>query len=987
MDCLKRISKLRYISIVIGLSFLSFSIVGYAAAGYFQLHNIMSMAQKNIPNNRFFNDANLNLEAKEQNTGHVVNTTFSNDGGMGGCGITSTLIQYIYQNTGTADYSKNYIALNVYSQIMGFDPKAPFVGQKGYLNGTTGTNVAYPNTQYHRIIPSLYPAYLGLYNNGLNCGRWVEADFDKQICSDRNTPDGISKYCPSVSGLTYGGQKLFAYVHDSCEDNNGWCRDDAAHIDVNLNALNPPANYYLQWKFTKNPYYTDSKAASWFKDFWFAWFASPSRYWSYIATLNSENGVSNLIYNVGDPNNPAWINSHFLAGDNNVTWASGSNNGELWQIEPVNSSTDNVPPTNPLYQIRMFDSLGYPANHGTIYQFHLLFDDGTPGVGVAGYYLFYQGGLNVKPGTQNMTLLSPPQGNGQIILSFNNLLPGNVTLDSTQPNYLHPVIMSDDGYTWNPDQCTNNQCVYSKLPTTSTYHLFAHYIEEVSNDLTMRKVNDVLINSDNIIFPSGSTTLAYTLKSSDMNLSTLYAARVKIPLQFTTTSLTPINANLQAFFVPDTSKNILKNITSQTQGCFLNTYVNTVAAASRKKLASVGNNTICTLYYTVNKQSSFTSSGNPPAANFNVILPTHVGVDPVNYALASPYNAPIQITGYNPVNSSIPTAVGAPLANYALGAGTSRSFYLMLDGQSDAACLQNLDPLKGVSVSIGTSTTIALTKPDVPVETQLTPPTGVISTQVNLIPGANVSCLAMPAIATLSAGTLRPGVDVINPIRLLANPKSSPITQGIAATATGDAACLGGADTLLFANSSGVVASVPYTTSAIATNIGIKLTPGTYTITDKPFNISGGSCQLSAPTNVILQNNTYVPVTLKYKFSGNPSSACIAIASVPSSWPTGCNVVINLNSNSPLSNISLLWTKGLFEWSHAQVWGGEGNLVIPPNPTDNIAWALPSWVNGQGNTVGMTVLNDTAPTICSAFSSGAIKIICTGTPVTLDNIS
>lgn len=977
MDCNERRSLYRIIPLfVCGLYLLLLLISTRAlAAGYFKLHNIMSTAQKVIPANRFYNDANTNLQSRERNTGHVVNTTFANDGGMAGCGISSTLMEYIYQNSGTTNFGKNYIALNVYSQVMGFDPGAPLAGgAKGYLNGTNGTDVAYPNIRYHRNIPSLYPAYLGSYNNGLNCGRWVEANFDKEICYDRNTPEGISKFCPTVANLTYTNQKMIAYEFDSCEDNNGWCRDDAAHIDVSFNALIPPNNYYLQWKFIKNPYYTDPKAASWYKDFWLAWFATPSRYWSYVTILNAENGVSNMQFNVGSINNPLWINSHVLSGDNDVTWQSGSNNGQLWQIEPVNSITDLVPPENPLYQMRMFDVLGYPASHGTIYQFKLLFDDGTFGNGVAGYYFFYQGGARVKPGeqAQNMTLLSPPTGNGSIVVAFNTLLPSNVSLDSTQSNYLRPVLMSDEGYTWDPDRCENNQCFYSKLSTAINYHVFAHAIEDVSNDWTLRKVNDVTIHSANFAFPAGTTASKYDLQATDINLSTLYAGRVEVPLKFATTSQLPINGNLQALFIPNGSKNNLNHITAQTQGCFLNTYITNLTGET-------SNTTTCTLYYTVNRQANFSSTAKPPSAYFNVVMPTRVGYAPVNFALAQAYSYSVEVAGYNPQAATAPPSVSIPVAKYAQGTGDSRSLYLLLDPESDVDCLKNLDPVKGVTVTIGAKS-ITLNKADVPVETQITQGGGTLSAVVNLAAGAkNLSCQAMSAIVTTSADTLRPGVDTVDVIKLAAIPRTQAVLQGVAIVATGDSACMGIADTLIFSNNGNVSASVPYTVSVKSTNVGVNVPPANYTVADKPINVSGGSCQIINPPTVTIQNGIFVPLILQYQYVKTPAATCTAKVDVPSKWPPGgCNVVINLSSRAPLKDVRLSWIRGLYDWTRAEVWGGEGNLDIPANPTSDVSWALPSWINGQGQTVGMTINLDGTPSICDAFSNGSIHVNCGG---------
>ncbi|MDX1902178.1 MAG: hypothetical protein SFW66_09300 [Gammaproteobacteria bacterium] len=955
-----------------------------SSGGYFQLHNLMSAAQKNIPNNLLFNDSTFNLENKEKGTGNVINTQFANDGGMAGCGVTSTLMHYMYQianqpNGNLIDRSPNYIALNVYSQIMGFDPTAPFWGDpegsvKGYWTQTGGPlNVGYPNIPYHRVIPSLYPAYLGLFNNGLSCGRWIEANFDTQSCLDRTTPTGISKFCPNVGSLSYTGEKIQGYVFDSCEDNNGWCRDDAPHIDVNVSAFKNPANYYLQWKFIRNPYYADTQAPAYLKDVWLAWFGQASKYWSYVAILNAENGISTMQYNIGDLNSPTWIHSHVLAGDNNITWVSSSNNGQLWQIEPVNSLTDTAPANNPTYQMRMFDYLGYPSNHGAIYQFSLLFQDGTLGQDVGGFSLFYQGGLRVKPGaqTQNMTINYPSTGNGKIILSFNTLLPGDVSLDITKSNYIRPVLISDEGYAYDPTQCTtaNNQCTFSGLPTATAYHLFAHAVLDVSNDLTLRKVNDVSIYSNAIKF-NGQSTVSYSLSASELNLSTLYSARIAIPLKFATTSTTSMNGNLQALFVPDPTKNNVYHVTAQTQGCFLNTYVNNLGTY-------YGNTTICTVYYTANHLKNFTAT--TPPAFFKVILPSHVGISPVNYALTTTYYYAAQVTGYNP--PATPTVLTAPIANYIQSTAVSRSLYVLLDPQSDSNCLQNLDPATGVSVTLGNTPAFTITTSDVPIEKQISQSISNITTQVNLKSGTSLNCQPMLAIVPNSTGALVPGYDVVEVIKLVAFPVAQPpqpTTQGIAATATGGTQCLGATDTLLFSNSGSTAATVPYLTNALPTNVGVKVNPGNYTISDKPFNVAGGTCQLITSPTVTIQANTYTPVTLNYQFTKSPSSTCTAVAKVTGTWPNGCTVQFSLSSTAPLSGVTLSWQKGAYNWNNVQIWSGEGSLTIPTSATGNVTWLLPSWVSGQGSSVGLNINNDDTPAICTAFGNTTIVIGCSG---------
>jgi len=951
-----------------------------ASSGYFQLHNLMSAAQKSIPSGLYYNDALLTLEATERGSGHVVNTQFSNNGGMAGCGVTSTMMAYMYQNA-SPNLSNNYIALNVYSQINGFDPNAPFWGDpegmvKGYL--TQGSNIAYPYTPYHRQIPSIYPSLGGLYNNGLNCGRWVEADFDTQFCQDRTSATGISKYCPGVTGLTYAGQKIQAYVFDSCEDNNGWCRDDAAHLDVNPLAFTSPNNYYLQWKFITNPYYSNATAPAALKDVWLAWFSEASKYWSYVAILNAENGISAVEYNIGSLTGPTWIGSHVLGGSNDVTWSSTSNNGQLWQVEPVNALTDAAPASNPTYQMRLFDVYGYPANHGAIYQFELLFQDGTLGQSVSGYYFFYQGGSTVKTGSQpqNMTILAAPTGAGQITVNFNQLLPSNVSLDATQSSYLRPVVITNDGYSYDPSSCTQTQCVYTSLPTGKTFYVFAHAIEDVSNDLTLRKVNDVGIHSATVSFPGSSTSATLSLQSTDINLSTLYSARIQIPLQFATTSNTAINGNLQALFVPNASKNAANNITAQTQGCFLDTYVNTNTGSP----TWYGNYSTCTVYYTVNNQSAFPTTTTPPTAYFNVLLPLNVGISPVSYSLASAYNNPVQVTGYNPATGALPVTVPAPVANYGAGTGSSRSLYLILDPNSDASCLQNLNPVLGVSISVGGTAFATLATAGTPVETQISAATGNMTATANMVSGSSVSCVPMFAIVP-SSNPLQPGTDVIDVIKLVAQPVATPpapTTQGIAATATGATPCLGATDTLIFSSNGSVAASAPWTTSATATNVGVNASAGTYTVSDSAFNVPGGSCKLASTLTVTLQSNTYTPVTLNYQYTQTPGSTCSATATVTGTWEGGCTIQFALTASTPLSNVSLSWAKGAWNWNNVQIWSGQGSLVIPSGSTGNVSWALPSWVNAQGSSVGMNIQNDTTPLICSAFGAKSIIIGCSG---------
>ena len=109
----------------------------------------------------------------------------------GGCGIPQA-------NLDTPDF----IALNVY-------------------------NTPRDYTMYTRPLTGADAAKTGMWDNGHNCGRWVQVTIS-DYCNGINDGAVNSAFCRNGAYVAdkYNGAVLNMIVADSCGDPNGWCRDD-----------------------------------------------------------------------------------------------------------------------------------------------------------------------------------------------------------------------------------------------------------------------------------------------------------------------------------------------------------------------------------------------------------------------------------------------------------------------------------------------------------------------------------------------------------------------------------------------------------------------------------------------------------------------------------------------------------------------------------------------------------------------------------------
>lgn len=151
----------------------------------------------------------------------------------GACGVPESVL--------AEEDALDYVALNVFDAPGNYQPPGDF--GKRPLEGT--------NAQW-----------LGAYDNGRNCGRWLEVELGDD-CKVANGGEAGSPICGGGTGWqadALNGAKLFAIVTDQCTDNNAWCRDNASHLDLHTPALNHfklPSGAYIP------PYATESNG-SWY---------------------------------------------------------------------------------------------------------------------------------------------------------------------------------------------------------------------------------------------------------------------------------------------------------------------------------------------------------------------------------------------------------------------------------------------------------------------------------------------------------------------------------------------------------------------------------------------------------------------------------------------------------------------------------------------------------------------------------------------------
>lgn len=239
----------------------------------------------------------------------------------GGCGLPQADLD-----------SQDFVALNVFD--------------------TPGDYGAFP-----RPVPPSMANILGMFDNGLNCGRYVQVTIGDN-CTGINDGAQNEPFCRNGSFVpdADNGATLTMVVADSCADANAWCRDDPFHLDLHQDSLNRfqlngapvgdlfPAhwnNRHISWQFVPAPDYTG--------DIKIGFLQGAQPFWGATSISHLPNGIHGVQY--------------FANG----TWQDATMDGDMGEsyvLAPtVTGGTE--------FQIRVVSADDTMLNDGRVYTFSL----------------------------------------------------------------------------------------------------------------------------------------------------------------------------------------------------------------------------------------------------------------------------------------------------------------------------------------------------------------------------------------------------------------------------------------------------------------------------------------------------------------------------------------------------------------------------------------------------------------------------------------
>ncbi|MBE1495953.1 hypothetical protein H4696_003053 [Amycolatopsis lexingtonensis] len=302
----------------------------------------------------------------------------------GGCGLPQDVLD-----------SPDFVALNVYN--------------------TPGDYSFYP-----RPIPPSQAAKIGLWDNGRNCGRFVQVTIG-DYCTGVNDGAPGQPFCRNGSWVTdgYAGARLTMVVADSCGDANAWCRDDPGHLDLSTASLNRfvkdgvpvgdmnPAhwnNRQVSWSYVPAPGYTG--------DLKLGFLQGAQRYWTAIAVSHLPNGVHGV---------------EFLGADGSWQQAQpDSDLGEAFIIGPTATA-------GTAYAIRVRDADDALVNDGRVYRFTLP-DQCLSGCAAAYTPIGYTTGTGTTTTTTPTTTTSPAGASCAVTSAVTSSWNGGHQLEFTVKN-------------------------------------------------------------------------------------------------------------------------------------------------------------------------------------------------------------------------------------------------------------------------------------------------------------------------------------------------------------------------------------------------------------------------------------------------------------------------------------------------------------------------------------------------------------------------
>jgi len=284
-------------------------------------------------------------------------------------------------------------------------------------------------TNLPRPIPAADASEIGMFDNGLNCGRWVQVTIGN-YCTGVNDGAPNEPFCRGGSWVSdqYNGATLDFVVADSCDDGNAWCKDDPYHVDLAQASLNqfvlngqPVGNMYpdhwnnrqVTWQFISAPNYTG--------DIDIGAIQGAQPYWPAVAISHLPNGITGVEYYA----NGAWSNAQM-----------DSDMGDDYIIAP----TTGAGTAGSQYQIRVVDASGNLVNDGEVYNFTLPAGC-TDGCSAAYTPISYttSTGVTSTPSpspspTASPTSTSQPASGCTLTSSVTNSWPGGYQLQLTVSN-------------------------------------------------------------------------------------------------------------------------------------------------------------------------------------------------------------------------------------------------------------------------------------------------------------------------------------------------------------------------------------------------------------------------------------------------------------------------------------------------------------------------------------------------------------------------
>lgn len=239
----------------------------------------------------------------------------------GGCGLPQANLD-----------SQNFVALNVF-------------------------NTPGDYSTYTRPVPPANAGIMGMWDNGLNCGRYVQVTIG-DTCTGVNDGAPNQPFCRNGSwvGDAYNGATLTMLVADSCADSNAWCRDDPYHLDLAQDSLNKfvlngspvgdmyPShwtNRHISWQFVQAPNYTG--------DIQIGFLQGAQVWWPAIAVSHLANGIHSVEYLV------------------NGVWQQAQMDGDMGQAYIIGGTSSGAND----FQIRVRDASDTLLNGGRVYHFTL----------------------------------------------------------------------------------------------------------------------------------------------------------------------------------------------------------------------------------------------------------------------------------------------------------------------------------------------------------------------------------------------------------------------------------------------------------------------------------------------------------------------------------------------------------------------------------------------------------------------------------------